>query len=136
MSMKGVFLGITAFLFVCNLLASLFGYLPSPLDLGAIVATFVTVGLVIVVLSLIPVINSGASSISQFVFPIVIIGLLFSVSFPFGGYEIPVGLGWGSNMMGLFPTSLADANCVGFLFFGFLTVLAVIAGMMTAMGGD
>lgn len=122
-------------MFLCNIVASLWGYVPSPLDLYSLVGTFITISVIIAVLALLPTISAG-DPVSRFAYPAIIMGLLFSVSFPFGVYEIPIGLGWGSNLMALFPADINDPNSIGFIFFTFLTAIALITGMMMATEGD
>ncbi len=137
MGSSTTFLSCMGVLVFFNLVSFILGVTPTFLDIASLLITFVSLGIIIVVTSQIPFLNSGSGSVRWFLTTIIIICILFSISFNVIGYTLTVGIGLCTSLMGLGVADINNIMCLPYYFFLTIGIIALISGIMAMnSGGD
>lgn len=114
--------------FVTGLNSELFTY-------DKVLATFVTLGIIAVVISALPIIDSE-STMRWFVSIVIICSIMYSITFNVLGYNITIGVGLASNLTNMFVANINNISFLPWLFFTSISLLGIISGIMAMSGGD
>jgi hypothetical protein len=132
MAMEKVFGVCMVILLLCNIVVYLTTTNGTLLSSDLIVRNFITLGLVAILASVIPL-TEGGTSIRWFVGALAILTLLFRITVTISGYDLTVGIGLATNIIGLFSDS--GLGLLPYLFFWFIGILATISGIIFTSGG-
>src|SRR4030042_5769580 len=130
-----IFLSCLTTLILFNLLFFLTGYNTSFLSYDSVTGIFITLGIIAVIVSALPLVDSE-STMKWFLHTIIICSILYSFSFKILGYPINVGIGLASNLSNMFSSDIATLSFMPWLFFTFLGLLGVICGVISTSGGE
>ncbi len=141
MGSSGTFLKVMGTLAFFNLIFYLTGLMTSFIDVSGLIATFLLLGVVIVIVSFIPTTSAGGS-IRWFLSAIIITSIIFKIG-PYTILEIPrveipqIGIGLCTNIMDIFGLDFNSFNFIPYLGFLFLGMIGLISGIMAMnSGGD
>jgi hypothetical protein len=135
MAAKDIFLKVLAFLGFINFVLYL-ADVSNLLDIGSIITTFVSLGLIVVAISILPFVNSGSSSVKWFIITALVVAMLYSVQFDVMTWHVVIGLGLITNITNLFSSSPTNISFLPFLFFNFLGFIALVSGIIGLGSGE
>jgi hypothetical protein len=99
-----------------------------------IIKNFITLGLIAILASVIPL-TEGGTSIRWFVGTLTILVMLFKIDLTVLTYNVSVGVGLASNIINIFSDT-SGLNLLPYVFFIFIGLLATISGIVLTSGGD
>lgn len=130
-----IFISCMATLIIFNLLFFLTGYNTSWIAWDSVTGVFITLGIIAVIVSALPLIDSE-STMKWFMHTIIICSIMYSFSFTILGYPINVGIGLASNLANMFSSDINTIAFMPWLFFTFTGLLGVICGVISVSGGE
>lgn len=129
MGMGKVFAGSLFTLILFNMVFYLSGYSPSILNAGQLLGTFITIGLIAIGIALIPF-TTSSSTVRWFMSIVIVISLIYSVSFNILTWNVTIGVGLSTNLANMFPSSTSSIAFMPWLFFTFLGLLGLVSGIV------
>lgn len=135
MAAKDLFIKVVAFLGFINFILYL-ANISILMNIGSIITTFVSLGLIVVAISILPFVNSGSQSVKWFIITALVVAMLYSIQFDVMTWHVVIGLGLVTNITNLFSSSPTHISFLPFLFFNFLGFIALISGILGMGSGE
>ena len=138
MAGQKIFLGCLITLILFNLLFYITGYNDSYLSSSSIIGLFVTLGLVAVAISVLPIIDSESTA-KWFLSVVIMASILFqfTVTIPVVEWEMPpIGIGLATNLSGMFSSDINSLSFMPFIFFTMIGLIGLISGIISMSGGE
>lgn len=128
------FISVLVVLVLFNAVFYIAGYNDDLLSFSSIIGIFLSLGVIAVVVSIIPTTSAG-STISWFLQTIMILSILYSISFSVLTYNLTIGVGLVTKLTNMFSGSVNDLSFIPYLFFHLLGIIGLLAGLLGAKEG-
>lgn len=134
MGTQKIFLSSIITLLVFNIAFFITGYNDTLLSATSIIGYFLTLAVIAVVISIIPTTSAG-STITWLMRVVMVVSIIYSVSFNVLTYTLTVGVGLCSKLTNMFSSNVNNIGFIGWLFFMIIGLVGTVSGLLSMSGG-
>ena len=134
MGTQKIFLSSVVTLLFFNIAFYIIGLNETLLSAGSIIGYFITLSVIAVIISIIPTTSAG-STITWLMRVVIIVSIIYSVSFNVLTYSLSVGVGLCTQLTNMFSSSVNSLEFIGWLFFTIIGIVGTISGIIAMSGG-
>ena len=130
-----IFLSCTITLILFNMIFFLSGVTPTLLTWETVFGALITLGVIAVVVSVIPIADSE-TTMRWFMSSVFMVCMFYSVNVSVLTYNLTVGIGLVTRLTSLFSNNINSIGFIPYLFFTFIGLAGVITGIVAVGSSD
>lgn len=135
MGTQKIFISSILTLAVFNIAFYIVGLNETLFSYGSIIGYFITLGVIAVGISIIPTTSAG-STITWLMRVVIVVSIIYSISFNVLTYTISVGMGLCTQLTNMFSSDINNITFIGWVFFTIIGLVGTISGIVSMSGGS